>query len=675
MPGTVTTQTNDTPTQAVLRQRVEGTVYRDVSIRAEDAIVDQEKRILQVSMSSETPYVRESWWDPPWVEILGHKRNEVDLSRFQDGAPLLYCHSRQRQDRIGAVISAKLVNKRIEGRIQISRRDDVNDIWTDVMDGILCNVSVGYKILERVLVRENSGEPDEYRVVRWVPMELSIADIPVDPTVGLGRTESQNFYYRVIDIDPPINETGGNTMPKKAARTETGDTNVPGGAPVRSEAESVSDPANDIDITAERKSAAEGAEKALLTRNQQIDDLFQRTPGYDKLRQELKRKPTSEVDIQYARNALLDAIGEGQDPVNGSGALSVGETENDKFRTAAIDNIECRSGKTPDGNNEYRGLRLIELARHACRLNHYAHSGRDIREIVGRALTTSDFQTILRDAAHNALLRELEELPETHKMWVNVASVSDFKIHYRSNLSAVSSISKIGEDGEYQYLTIGEYGAMQQIATYGGILPITRQAIINDSMDAFTRFPQRLASDVRRTEADAVYGVLLANPTMTDGIPLFDAQRNNIGTAGAPSVTTVGESRRLLKTQRDPHNEQARYRTPLGFLLVPEALFDRTETLRQAEHDPDAVNLRKPNIFRNRFSVVSDPRLDDDSATRWYALGPKGTDTVELAFLDGNEQPFMDEESPWTRDGVELKVRHDFGAAAIDGRTMVRNDG
>ena len=45
--------------------------------------------VLVFPFSSEEPYLRAGFFEDPWIEILGHKSEEVDLSRLNSGAPVL----------------------------------------------------------------------------------------------------------------------------------------------------------------------------------------------------------------------------------------------------------------------------------------------------------------------------------------------------------------------------------------------------------------------------------------------------------------------------------------------------------------------------------------------------------------------------------------------------------
>jgi hypothetical protein len=71
--------------------------------------------------------------------------------------------------------------------------------------------------------------------------------------------------------------------------------------------------------------------------------------------------------------------------------------------------------------------------------------------------------------------------------------------------------------------------------------------------------------------------------------------------------------------------------------------------------------------------IVDTPRL---SGTRRYLFAdPNEAPVLEVAFLDGNDAPFLDMEEGFSVDGARYKVRLDFGIAAIDYRGAIRNAG
>lgn len=226
-------------TSSQQRSRIEGTLHRQlpatITLREADPAgqgSDGGLMRMTISASSETPYLRQSWWDDPWVEILGHKKGECDLSRFDGGAGVLLANHDRWQTSgntplasIGAIEAARLTGGRLEVDIAISRREALADLRQDIADGLVRNVSIGYMINERVLTRQGKeGEPDEYRVTSWLPFEVSLVDIPADASVGLGRSldapdpKNPEARYRVISLDAP---SAGESQPSQGEPSMT----------------------------------------------------------------------------------------------------------------------------------------------------------------------------------------------------------------------------------------------------------------------------------------------------------------------------------------------------------------------------------------------------------------------------------------------------------------------
>jgi len=237
----MTTETASAPlpsaTVKPLRSRIDGLLHRHMpatlTVReiADRAVADQ-RLYLTLSVSSETPYLRNDGWEDPWVEVLGHKPDEVDLSRLNGGAPILANHDRFTATGdtplagIGAADRAWLDGGRVYADITVSARAALADLRQDIVDGLVRNVSVAYVIEERVLTKSGEGrQPDEYRVTRWTPHEISLVDIPADASVGIGRAAdgampAKADHYRIIAIDTPPAEgvtTRSHTMDQATA--------------------------------------------------------------------------------------------------------------------------------------------------------------------------------------------------------------------------------------------------------------------------------------------------------------------------------------------------------------------------------------------------------------------------------------------------------------------------
>ena len=156
----------------------------------------KDKRVT-LSFSSDEPYER--YWG---IEILDHAPGSVDMSRLSRDAPLLFNHDRD--EVIGVVERAWIEGNKGYAQVRFGNSAKAQEVYKDVEDGILKNVSVGYQIQEMVKEGEKNGV-DVYRVTRWQPMEISIVSIPADTTVGVGR----EYEEREITIKE------GEKMPKE----------------------------------------------------------------------------------------------------------------------------------------------------------------------------------------------------------------------------------------------------------------------------------------------------------------------------------------------------------------------------------------------------------------------------------------------------------------------------
>ena len=146
--------------------------------RAELTTFDEvEDRTYEFPFSSEFPVARYFG-----NEILSHEANAADLSRLNDGAPLLFNHNPDRV--IGVVEGARIDSKGRRGyaRVRFSRNPFAQEILSDVKDGVLRNVSFGYSIDKM----EDRGSGD-FVATAWAPYEVSIVSVPADKTVGIGR--------------------------------------------------------------------------------------------------------------------------------------------------------------------------------------------------------------------------------------------------------------------------------------------------------------------------------------------------------------------------------------------------------------------------------------------------------------------------------------------------------
>jgi phage major head subunit gpT-like protein len=341
--------------------------------------------------------------------------------------------------------------------------------------------------------------------------------------------------------------------------------------------------------------------------------------------------------------------------------------------------------KLEDGARQYRGMRLLDMARESLEVLGVRTRGMLPMEVAsvafgmeraGGMLGTSDFPAILANVANKTLRQAYDMAPSRHKEFTREISAVDFKPMTRTQLGEAPQLLAVNASGEIKRGSIGDGKETYQIGTYARIMAINRQAIINDDLDAFSRLPMLYGRSAADLEADIVWGILTGNAVMSDGTALFHADHGNLnaGGAAAVAVASIGNGRAAMRQQKGLGKKQFINATP-RFLLGPSALETTFEQFISGIILATTAQNSIPATMRS-LVPIAEPRLDANSATRWYlAADPAQIDTIEYAYLEGQPGVYLEQRLGFEVDGLELKCRLDFGAKAIDWRGLQRNDG
>ena len=446
----------------------------------------------------------------------------------------------------------------------------------------------------------------------------------------------------------------------------------------------------------EKKPAAQSAAPVAFARtkddNAQVIAMFKpfaARPEIAALQTEVLADPGLTIETIQAR--LLAEMGKGAEPANPQNAFPKIETvsdEGDKRKDAVVASILARAGVVQDAaaraalsSNPYRGDRLLDTARASLQRAGVSVSGMTPMEVVAAAFTqgTSDFPLLLENAMHKTLQAAYATAALTWNRFCATGSVSDFRAHNRYRTGSFGSLDAVNELGEFVNKSIpdGEKASITA-GTKGNIINLSRTAIINDDLGAFVGLSNMLGRAAARTVEADVYALLALNgglgPAMADGKSLFHADHGNIGTAAAISMAAIDADRVTMAMQKDVSGNDYLDLRP-SVLLVPIGLGGTARSINDAQYDPDTANkLQKPNIVNGLFrDIVDTPRM---TGTRRYLFAdPSEAPVLEVAFLDGNQNPYLELQNGFDVDGARYKVRLDYGVGAIDYRGAVTNAG
>ncbi len=223
--------------------------------------LDEGARTLSLTFSSEAPVPR--WFGD---EVLSHAPGCADLSRLNDGAPLLFNHNMD--DILGVVESASMgADRRGHAVVRFANTQRGNEMLSLVADGIVRNVSFLYTASDYSASDIDPDDDDDatYTANRWMAYEISMVSVPADQSVGVGRAAT--VPEQTVTVQTPARAVA--TPAASAEPQLSGESMFKRNSPLFNQAEAVHStgggsaapagaPANSIDpIAAERQRTAD----------------------------------------------------------------------------------------------------------------------------------------------------------------------------------------------------------------------------------------------------------------------------------------------------------------------------------------------------------------------------------------------------------------------------------
>ena len=648
--------------------------------------VDSDTRTVEVIWSTGARVRRVPFFGDAYDEELSLDPAHVRLERLNAGAPFLRVHELTELDAvIGSVLpdSARIENGRGVATVRLSEREDVEAIWRDIQAGHIRAVSIGYQV-HRYEVSKPDGGRELWRAVDWTPFEISAVPVGADPAAGfrstetlhacvvhragaVPRTERTNpMHDEDIETEDAIDVVEEAEAPEEAEPSQTRGETKP--------AKTTETPKPDAEALVAEARAGERQRAAT------IFDLASRLGLERGMADDLVKRG---VSLDEARRQILDSLAETSEQTRTFGHVSVplgGQDERVTRREAAANALLHRYSPTlfqlTDAARQFRGMTLMELARESLGEAGVNTRGMSRDEVATRALhSTSDFPEILAAVTNKTLRQAYEAYPRTFLAFCRQVLATDFKAMHRVQMGEAPQLLKVNESGEFKRGTIGESKESYRIETYGRVVGITRQVLINDDLDAFTRIPAMYGNSIAQLESDVVWDIVTGNPAMADNKALFHADHKNLeGTGAVLSVDAVGKGRTAMAKQTGLDKKTVLNIRP-AFLIVPAALELKAEQMVAQNIVPVETQNVVPQSIRT-LSPIAEPRLDTASDTAWYlAASPNQIDTIEYAYLEGQQGAYIETRNGFDVDGVEIKCRLDFGAKAIDWRGLYKNPG
>lgn len=654
--------------------------------RAAVLSVDPAKRTVEVVWTTGAPVLRSSFYDGPFYEELSLDPKHVRMDRLNSrSAPFLADHeSGSVAATLGVVESARLEPGRGVATVRFVAEgvDPVADtVFKKIQDKIIRNVSVGYRVYKMEKVGTGDAAIPTFRAVDWAPMELSAVAIGADAGAGFRSAGAELNACEFSTRGLPHTEES-KVDPEELKRQQEAEAQKRA-LEIKAAAEAAATAAALAER--ERASGIRSACRAASLGDEFADKLVTGGVSLDKARaavlDELATRSESHKTEGRARVTAVEGGDERDKFVRGVSAWAFEKAGNHLVETAVKRGVKGFEGVALDGG-EFRGMTIADIARACCERNGISTKGvydkRRLFELALRAGSTGDFAVLFENVMYKTMRAAYGVQADTWRRFCGTDTVQDFKESHRYLNGSFGTLPVVPENGEFRNIVVPD-GSKLSISTEtrGGIIALSRQAMINDDMGALVDVAARFGGSAARSIEAAVYATLALNsglgPTMDDASPFFDATaRGNVSTGAALSIAAIDADRLKMRQQMDADQNDYLDLNP-SILLVSPALESAAKVINNSAIDHTAPADNKPNVVAGLFSdIVSSPRL---SGTRRY-LFTANKEALKVVFLEGSgEGPVMDSQEGFRVDGTEWKARIDFKVNAFDAKQAVTNAG
>ncbi len=334
-----------------------------------------------------------------------------------------------------------------------------------------------------------------------------------------------------------------------------------------------------------------------------------------------------------------------------------------------------------------RHIGLRELVAECARLE-----GFDIPRVFGdgtatirAGFSTMSLPSILENVMNKTLLAAYENTPIAAFDLCSVGTVSDFKEVSRYRLLGTGGFEQVAADGELKHGKLSEQKYSNKADTYGQILMLTRQDIINDDLSAFMDIPRQMGRSGAESIDDLFFTLLLRNSPA-----FFSSGNSNLltgtDTKFGPESLTVAKT--TFRKQKAGPGTKPKDQKPINirpeYLVVPveleteaELLMGSAQLMIDASGTPTKIPVDNPH--RNKYRVISTPHLSDTyytgaSGKAWYLFAnPNVLPAFEIVFLNGRRTPVIERvEMPPNMLGMGFRSYIDFGVNSQDSRAAVK---
>lgn len=570
------------------------------------ATFDMDARTVEAVIATTAPVTRRDARGP-FAEVLD--LDTLDTATL-DGLPVLDSHRQGSvRDTIGRVAAIRREGDKLIASLKLSGADDVLPVLQRIGDGTLTGASIGYRV---TAWRETQDAGRRTRKpTTWSLTEVTLTSNPADPSARLRHEGVTQMSDDVIETRPDEEERTRRSEIRTLVRAAGLETTV----------------ADDlIDAGADVTRAKAEVFDAMQEKRRSAPIIRSHTPAND--------------DPAVINRRQSDAVA---------------------YRMAG--------GELVEDARPYVNATMRDLATESLQRAGVSTRGMSADDIFQRAAhTTSDFALVVSNAMGKVALDSYQAAESPLKTLCRQRTLPNFKPSTAIRLGEMGRLEPIAEDGEITHTSRGEHGESMRLKTFARGITVSRQLLIDDDLGMMGDMTAAMGEAAAQTEADELVTLLIGNPNMSDGTPVFDASRGNVHDVADP-FSTVGQGEAAIAATR----KSMRQRTGLDgrtlinvsprFLLVGPELEDEAEKALAEIYPATSADV---NTMAGKLSLLVEPRITD--RTGFVFADPARLAAMQYAYLSSAQGVQIQRTESWDTLGMKFRAFLDFGAGWLDWR-------
>lgn len=279
---------------------------------------------------------------------------------------------------------------------------------------------------------------------------------------------------------------------------------------------------------------------------------------------------------------------------------------------------------------------------------------------------------ILADVYNKRLMQGFMSADQSWREIAAISSVSDFKQINSYRLNMTGGFDKVGPGGELKHGQLSDESFSNKAETYGKMLGLTRQDIINDDLGALSSIPFMFGRAAANSFNRVFWTEFLDNASFFTGSSI-----NSSGAALSVSGLDSAEQGFYAITAADGEVtgiKPAILLVPIGLKNLAKQLFNDT-VLGVTSLGATNAKAKDPisNPFAGQFRPVASPYLSDAtisgySPIDYYLLAdPMDCPVIQAVFLGGRQTPIVESsQAEFNTLGIQYRAYMDFGAKKQD---------